>query len=206
MKNTSQTRENIIEAAMHLFHSKGYDAVGVNEICQATGVSKGSFYHFFSTKLDLSLAVAETWWRMDQQVRQTWDEQLDPVSRLRMTLTFRCSFSRQVQQETGFVLGCPFGRLIIELGNKSEALREKVAEVFDDNYEWLRKNLLDAVRQGQLKPDYDVDAAADLLLNTIQGIGVIGKVYNNVERMEAIVNSMLEKLELHKPGAENNFL
>ncbi|MDH5232652.1 MAG: TetR/AcrR family transcriptional regulator [Gammaproteobacteria bacterium] len=200
MKNTSQTRENIVQNAMQLFHRNGFDAVGVNEICQAAGVAKGSFYHFFSTKLDLALAVAETWWYMDQQLRQTWDLDFDPLTRVRMTLNFRCAFSRQVKQETGFVLGCPFGRLVIELGNKSEALRQKVAEVFDDNYEWLRKSLTEAVEMGQLEADYDVDGAANQILNTIQGIGVIGKVYNDVARMESIVATTLKNLHLLEPS------
>lgn len=196
MKNSSQTRDNIVQTAMHLFHDKGYDAVGVNEICQVAAVAKGSFYHFFATKQDLAVAVAETWWRSDQQIRQTWDQEFDPLTRVRKTLAIRCDISRQVQKETGFVLGCPFGRLIIELGNKNEALRQKVAEVFDDNYEWLRKSLTEAVESGQLDQDYDVEGAASLILNTIQGLGVIGKVYNDLGRMEEIVETTLQKLNL----------
>ncbi|MDH5327945.1 MAG: TetR/AcrR family transcriptional regulator [Gammaproteobacteria bacterium] len=196
MKNKPQTRDNIVQAAMQLFHSKGYDAVGVNEICQAAGVAKGSFYHFFPTKNDVALAVVESWWLMDQQLRQSWVQDFDPLTRLRMILTFRCEVSRQIQQQCGFVLGCPFGRLIIELGNKSEALRLKVAQVFDENLMWLRTSFSDAVKSGQLEPNYDIDSAANLMLNTIQGIGVIGKVYNDVDRMDAIVNTMFKTLKI----------
>ena len=35
---------------MFLFAEKGYEAVGVNEICKETGMSKGAFYHAFETK------------------------------------------------------------------------------------------------------------------------------------------------------------
>lgn len=196
MKNKPQTREIIIETAMHLFHSNGYDAVSVNGICDSAGVAKGSFYHFFPTKHELALAVVASWWQMDQQLRQTWENEYDPIARLRMTLTFRCEISRHLKQKTGFVLGCPFGRLVIELGNKSEALRKKVEAVFDENLQWIRKSLLAAVESGQLDKDYDIDCAANLMLNSIQGIGVIGKVYNDVDRMEAIVETSLKQLGL----------
>lgn len=196
MKTKPQTRENIVQASMQLFHSKGYDAVGVNEICQAAGVAKGSFYHFFPTKNDVALAVVESWWLMDQQLRQSWIKEFDPLTRLRMILTFRCDISRQIQQKSGFVLGCPFGRLVIELGNKSEALRQKVAEVFDENLIWLRNSFSEAVESGQLDQDYDIDGGANMMLNTIQGIGVIGKVYNDVDRMEAIVETTFKSLNI----------
>lgn len=47
---SEETRRNILEAATLLFSKTGYDATGVAEICQAAGVSKGAFYHHFTSK------------------------------------------------------------------------------------------------------------------------------------------------------------
>ena len=40
-------------------HERGYTAVGVSEVCSQAGVKKGSFYHFFPSKLKLALAVID---------------------------------------------------------------------------------------------------------------------------------------------------
>jgi AcrR family transcriptional regulator len=49
-QRSEETRNHILEAATQLFSKYGYDATGVAEICQAAGVSKGAFYHHFTSK------------------------------------------------------------------------------------------------------------------------------------------------------------
>ncbi|WP_158633904.1 TetR/AcrR family transcriptional regulator [Radiobacillus deserti] len=50
-------RLKIMEAAMHLFSSKGYFSTSVQEIAEYCGVSKGSVYTFFDSKEALLLEV-----------------------------------------------------------------------------------------------------------------------------------------------------
>jgi AcrR family transcriptional regulator len=46
-------RDAIWDAAIDLFIAKGFDAVTVDEIAQAAGVSRRSFFRYFSSKSDL---------------------------------------------------------------------------------------------------------------------------------------------------------
>ncbi len=54
-----QTRRDIGQAAWRLFRQHGFDAVTVDEIAQAAGVSKKTVFNYFPTKEDLVLARAE---------------------------------------------------------------------------------------------------------------------------------------------------
>ena len=38
-------RMNILQKALQLFYEKGYDAIGVQEIADAAGVTKPTLYH-----------------------------------------------------------------------------------------------------------------------------------------------------------------
>ena len=49
-KNERNTRGKIITAAWDLFYEQGYDDTTVEEIIDASGTSKGSFYHYFEGK------------------------------------------------------------------------------------------------------------------------------------------------------------
>lgn len=50
-------RENIIERAVELFSTRGYDAVGVQEIAETCGITKPTLYHYFGSKKGLLDAV-----------------------------------------------------------------------------------------------------------------------------------------------------
>ncbi len=56
-----QTRARILQAAAEHFTRFGFEASSVDEICAAAGVSKGAFYHHFSSKQALFLALLEDW-------------------------------------------------------------------------------------------------------------------------------------------------
>jgi AcrR family transcriptional regulator len=51
------TRARILEAALTLFASRGYDATSVREICEAAGITKPTLYHFFGSKAGVFSAV-----------------------------------------------------------------------------------------------------------------------------------------------------
>lgn len=46
-------RERILESALNLFHARGYDAVGVQEIVDTAGISKPTLYYYFGSKKGL---------------------------------------------------------------------------------------------------------------------------------------------------------
>jgi len=56
-----ETRSRILQAAMGCFAEHGYDGVGVAEICQRAGVTKGGFYHHFPSKQAVFLELLDRW-------------------------------------------------------------------------------------------------------------------------------------------------
>jgi AcrR family transcriptional regulator len=60
-KRSVETRNRILSTSLELFSKRGFDATGINEICEVADVSKGSFYHHFHSKHDLFVSLLETW-------------------------------------------------------------------------------------------------------------------------------------------------
>jgi len=56
-----ETRSNILQAAVECFAQHGYEATGVNEICQRAGVTKGAFYHHFPSKQAVFTELLNRW-------------------------------------------------------------------------------------------------------------------------------------------------
>nr|WP_317363145.1 helix-turn-helix domain-containing protein [uncultured Blautia sp.] len=53
-------RELLLNTALELFHAKGYDAVGVQEIVDRAGVTKPTLYYYFGSKLGLLKSLLES--------------------------------------------------------------------------------------------------------------------------------------------------
>lgn len=55
----SDVRDSILAHGQRIMASKGFSAVGINEILTAAGVPKGSFYHYFGSKDAFGEALLE---------------------------------------------------------------------------------------------------------------------------------------------------
>lgn len=58
-------KKNLIEISLKLFDDKGYQGVGIQEICERACVTKPTLYYYFGSKLGLLSAIFETKLRDD---------------------------------------------------------------------------------------------------------------------------------------------
>lgn len=58
-KKSSDRKMEIVQAARGLFYTQGYESVSVQQIIDAVGIAKGTFYHYFSSKEDLLDAMVD---------------------------------------------------------------------------------------------------------------------------------------------------
>ncbi len=56
-KHLSKTK--ILDAALRVIRTKGYSATTIDDLCDAAGLTKGSFFHHFASKEELALAAAD---------------------------------------------------------------------------------------------------------------------------------------------------
>lgn len=77
-KRSEETRTRLLNAAEKFFAQDGYDAAGVAKICQYAGVSKGAFYHHFSSKQMIFMALFKQWLEgLDLQLTKLRDDMVN---------------------------------------------------------------------------------------------------------------------------------
>src|SRR5260370_36822630 len=73
----------LLQSTHELIWRQSYGSVGVDQICEQSRVKKGSFYHFFRSKSELTVAAYEFRW---DQIRLSLDRiflaQVPPLERL----------------------------------------------------------------------------------------------------------------------------
>jgi len=58
VKAAEVRRQELLDTAVRLFTTKGYEQTSINDVIAAVGVSKGAFYHHFASKEELIEALA----------------------------------------------------------------------------------------------------------------------------------------------------
>ena len=69
----SDTRENILLTALHLFAKNGYEAVSVNDIASEIGITKGALYKHYRNKRDIFDRIVERMYQLDAQRSREYD-------------------------------------------------------------------------------------------------------------------------------------
>ena len=175
MPRTSDARERILTTAARLFLERSYQAVGVDELCQAADVRKGSFYHYFSSKSELAKAVIDLHAEVFAR-RLSGSSAATPAQRLRAIPDAIGEIQTALESQFGRAVGCPFGNLAAELSTTDDDLRAHLAEVLGAMERYLAAACREAAAAGVLRNGVDPDRLAHALLAQYQGIILLTKL------------------------------
>ena len=181
MGRTSSAKQRLITAMADLVHRKGYEAVGVEEVCRTAGVKKGSFYHFFASKRDLMIAALEDRWNMATAyvVPQAFNRSLPPLARLARFFSHMADLETANQKAGGAALGCPFGNIAAEVGTSEPLLARRADQAFCGLASLIRDTLTEAKASGDIDKRLDVNEAADAIVAYFEGLSLLSKVRND---------------------------
>lgn len=163
----SPVREKLIEAAVDIIHRRGFNGCGVQDIVDAAGVPKGSFYNHFPSKEALGAAAIGRYWdqRAGVLLDMLADEAVIPAQRMRNYLaTMRARLANR-----HFAGGCLVGNLAAELSDQSPDIASHLSSVFarwtDAIESWVRA----AQADGEINPALDPATVARFLVNALHG-------------------------------------
>ncbi|MGH3118273.1 MAG: TetR/AcrR family transcriptional regulator [Vicinamibacterales bacterium] len=181
MGRTSDAKARLVAAMADLVHRRGYLGVGVDEVCKAAGVKKGSFYHFFPSKRDLMLAALDQHWQMgrDHVIDAAFNDHLPPLERIERFFAVVAGLEAANRDSRGHVLGCPFGNIAAEVGTSDPALTKRADEAFWGFAGFVRDALSDAKTRGDLERTVDVNEAADAVVAYFEGLALLAKTRND---------------------------
>ncbi|GHO51317.1 TetR/AcrR family transcriptional regulator [Ktedonospora formicarum] len=191
MKTTS-ARQLLLEAGKQLIWEKGYTATGIQDVLQAAGVPKGSFYHYFESKDAFVLAVLESYIQeYDTHVgHYLEDESLTPLTRLHQ---FVEAASRWFASLPSY-RGCIIGNLSQELAAYNERFRLRLAEALEQLHGHIRHCLQQAQENDELSRDLQVDQVAHFCLNGLQGALLRMKVHQDPAPIHAFQTLLFERV------------
>lgn len=163
------TRQQIIDAADHLFYRNGFTHTSFTDIASTIDISRGNFYHHFKSKNEILSAVIQARLDRTKQFIEQWEkENLSPKKRIASFINILTTNKTKIAQ-----YGCPVGTLTIELGKINHDAQPHAKEIFSLFRSWLTEQFI------QLGHHKDADALAMHLLSHSQGIATMFNAFKD---------------------------
>jgi TetR/AcrR family transcriptional repressor of nem operon len=183
-------REEILSAGLKTLHLRGFNATSVQDITEAAGVPKGSFYNHFSSKEDLGAAVVEQYAARGAKRREILtDASVAPLSRIRRYFEALVAAPRYPDAP-----GCLLGNFGAELSNQSPAIRERVSAAFVEWTQTLAEVIEEGQRAGDLPRDNAPKALASFVIDAWEGAVLRSKVEQNRAPLECFITMVFSKV------------
>jgi len=175
----SDSRARLIESATDLFIGGGFNKVGVAEICKVARVNKGTFYHFFPSKVELLLVVLDEYTQaVTQQFVAVGQSDAEPHAKLSGIFNVPMARNDAWKAAHGVSSGCFVGNVILELASTEPRVRERAERAIAVLTEALRP-IIEEFLVAQRIAGRDTRVSAEILMGLIQGAQVQAKVRND---------------------------
>jgi len=190
-KRAEETREKLLNTAQLLFSQNGYNATGVAEICASAGVSKGAFYHHFSNKQGIFLALLEQW-------LVTLDTQLKVIRKMEIP------FPEQVMEMIDMlpiVFADASGQIPMFLefwvqASRDPIIWQKTISPYRYYQQFFSKLVQEGIDQGSLKENIDPEIFGQTIMSLVIGIFLQGLLDpNGTDWVEVTRKSMTTLLD-----------
>lgn len=167
----AKTRERILEESKKLILSRGFSGTSLDDILQATGLTKGAFFYHFKGKQELARALIERSWTGDYELLQGFAQRARELSDdpLQTALIFVKLFEEVLEANQDAPLACVFASYLYEkdqFDEETHAFIRKGLREWTDLYEEMFSPIFE-----KRTPRIEVTAAdlAELLGSIIEG-------------------------------------
>jgi AcrR family transcriptional regulator len=187
----SNTRENIIDNAYGLFLSHSYEAVSINEISKAIGLTKGALYHHFHNKEELFTAVIDKYLIVDEVNVIT--ENITLIDFLELTIQKAQDILTKSFSSNPSFIPLNLMSLYIDAFRHYPQFATKKQDLIYSEIRKTKKVLDSAVKNGEIKTDLNTQALADIIFTL--NSGVARNLIHNITDSETALKIMRNQFQ-----------
>lgn len=174
--------EKVLEAAMDKFWRLGFKGTSAQDLVEATGLGRGSLYNAFSNKESLFERALQHYRKRSRQSADVLERPGPVQDRIRELLLGVVDSDLNDPDRRG----CLSTNTAIEQAGRDP----RVADLVRQNFQVVTMALERAIRRaqeiGEVPADKDAAALAVFVLNTMQGLRVLGKTTPKSERQKLV--------------------
>lgn len=175
----SESKTKFLDAALHVIRAKGYEATTVDDICEAAGLTKGSFFHHFESKEELALTAAGHFATMAESLfaAAPYRQAADPLDRVLGYVDFRASLMRGELPD----FTCLLGMMVQETYETHPAIREACDRHISAHAKTVESDLAEAKQRYAPQAPWEPESMALFTQAVIHGAFILAKAKQGPE-------------------------
>jgi AcrR family transcriptional regulator len=191
LTKAEKTKQFILETAVPLYNEKGIAGVNIDDVLEATKLTKGCLYGHFEGKDDLSEQVIDLALKMvSDKIRSEVYKGKTSKAKIFAFLDF---YKNPI--ETYISGGCPIFNTAVQADDNYPFIKEKVAKVFRAGQQELASLLQYGIENGEFSKNLDPVVFAFKLVASVEGGIVMCRVMDTAKPMQGLIKSLKTELE-----------
>ncbi len=180
-----RTKQFIIEKTAPIFNTKGYVGTSMNDLMDATGLTKGSIYGNFENKDEVALAAFDyNFMRVANYIRLEMEAKNTIIDKL---MVYPETY-RNYLKLPFLSAGCPLTNTATEADDTHPLLKKKAENAFIFWRNALQSQLKLGIKTAEIKPDVNLDEFISVLMSLIQGVVMQTKATGNINSLNATMD------------------
>lgn len=177
VQHDSKTR--LLDAALQVIRAKGYSATRIEDVCEAAGLTKGSFFHHFTSKEDLALEAADHFAAMADALFRAapYQKATDPLDRLLGYVDFR----KGILQGELPDFTCLLGTMVQETYDTHPEIRAACEKHISAHAATVARDIAAAKRRYAPEAPWSAENLALYIQAVIQGAFILAKAKQGPE-------------------------
>ncbi|MCW3465110.1 TetR/AcrR family transcriptional regulator [Chitinophaga nivalis] len=190
MNKAEKTRQFIVEKTAPIFNEKGYTGTSLNDMTNATGLTKGSIYGNFANKDEVAMASFD--YNM-QQVQQLIRQEVSRETTCKNKLLAYVKVYDQFLKYPFPAGGCPILNTAVEADDTHPSLKQKASDAFHTWKDAIAAIISKGITTREFHAHTDPEQAAVTMIALIEGAIMISKLTGKLQYKKTILQSV-EKL------------
>ena len=176
---THHSKTKLLNAALQVIRTRGYSATTVEDICNAAGVTKGSFFHHFKGKEDLAISAANYWSEMTSGLFESapYHAHVDPLDRVLGYIDFR----KAILQGTLPEFTCLVGTMVQETFDTAPAIRDACERSISSHAATVAVDIAEAMKVHNIQADWTAESLALHTQAVLQGAFILAKAKGSAQ-------------------------
>jgi TetR/AcrR family transcriptional repressor of nem operon len=189
-----ESKSRILNAALRVIRAKGYSATRIEDVCEVAGLTKGSFFHHFSSKEDLGIAAADYWTEITSRLFETapYHSPADPLDRVLAYIDFRKTILQGELPE----FTCLVGTMTQEVYDTHPAIREACNTSICGHTATLVPDINAAMEKYGVTGNWTAESLALYTQASIQGAFILAKARQDVAVAADCIDHLHRYIEL----------